>query len=924
MRHISLLSLCLLLAVPAWAQDWPEVRPEARPGTRWWWLGSAVDEPNLTYNIKEYGEAGLGTLEITPIYGVKGNEKHNIDFLSPQWMRMLSHVYAEAGKQGIVTEMNMGTGWPFGGPEVTPDEAATKAVFEQYAVTGGKPVVLDIQIRDPKERKRQQGIAKLECLMAYCADGGRAVDITDKVKNGRLNWKAPEGEWRLVALFEGKTLQKVKRAAPGGAGYVMDHLNPEAVQRYFAKFDRAFGENAVPYPHTFFNDSYEVYGADWTPGFLREFEHRRGYKLEHHFLEFLASERTEAARRVVADYRETLGELLLERFIRPWADWAHGHGSLIRNQAHGSPANLIDAYAAVDIPECEGFGLTDFHIKGLRRDSLTRENDSDISMLKYASSAAHVTGKRLVSSETFTWLTEHFRTSLSQCKPDMDLMFVSGVNHMYFHGTPYSPREAAWPGWLFYASINMSPSNTIWRDAPAFFRYITRCQSFLQMGRPDNDFLVYLPIYDMWDELPGRYVAFDIHQMDRYAPKFIRTVQTILSGGYDVDYISDNLIRGLRSSGGRLVTEAQTSYKALIVPAVRLMPARTLEKLLDLARQGATVVFVGQYPQDVPGYGRLEQNRRAFRRLAGKLPSVPFEGVQEFAFGRGRIILGADYGEALQATGVQAEEMKTRLGLQYVRRANDNGYHYFISCLQGKNVTDEWVTLSVPGRAAMLFDPMTGDRGVARTRLSDGHLQVRLQLKSGESLIVQTFDRPLDGEPAWRYVAESPYSLSLDHGWTLTFSESTPAIEGSFAIDAPVSWTTIDHPAATLNMGTARYTVRVDLPSLPADDWVLDLGDVRESARVRINGHDAGTLWAVPFRTKVGRWLHEGTNLIEVEVTNLPANRIADMDRRGVEWRIFEDINVAKLNYKKGTYIDWEPMPSGLNGTVRLIPIYYK
>ena len=175
MRHISLLSLCLLLAVPAWAQDWPEVRPEARPGTRWWWLGSAVDEPNLTYNIKEYGEAGLGTLEITPIYGVKGNEKHNIDFLSPQWMRMLSHVYAEAGKQGIVTEMNMGTGWPFGGPEVTPDEAATKAVFEQYAVTGGKPVVLDIQIRDPKERKRQQGIAKMECLMAYCADGGRAA-----------------------------------------------------------------------------------------------------------------------------------------------------------------------------------------------------------------------------------------------------------------------------------------------------------------------------------------------------------------------------------------------------------------------------------------------------------------------------------------------------------------------------------------------------------------------------------------------------------------------------------------------------------------------------------------------------------------------------------------------------------------------------
>ena len=75
-------------------------------------------------------------------------------------------------------------------------------------------------------------------------------------------------------------------------------------------------------------------------------------------------------------------------------------------------------------------------------------------MLKYASSAAHIAGKTYTSSETFTWLTEHFRTSLSQCKPDMDLMFVSGVNHMFFHGTPYSPKEAEWPGWLFYASIN--------------------------------------------------------------------------------------------------------------------------------------------------------------------------------------------------------------------------------------------------------------------------------------------------------------------------------------------------------------------------------------------------------------------------------------------------------------------------------------
>ena len=86
MKKNSILLFLLCSAMGTAAQNWPEVRPEARPGSRWWWLGSAVDKDNLNYNLKEYGKAGLGSLEVTPIYGVKGNESHNIRFLSPEWM----------------------------------------------------------------------------------------------------------------------------------------------------------------------------------------------------------------------------------------------------------------------------------------------------------------------------------------------------------------------------------------------------------------------------------------------------------------------------------------------------------------------------------------------------------------------------------------------------------------------------------------------------------------------------------------------------------------------------------------------------------------------------------------------------------------------------------------------------------------------
>ena len=674
----TLLVGCLLVASgSALAQEWPTIQPEARPGARWWWLGSAVDAKNITYNLEEYAKAGLGAVEITPIYGVQGNDKNNIPFLSPQWMDMLKHTQAEGKRVGIEIDMNTGTGWPFGGPNISIADAATKALFQTYEVHGGQVLTLDISVQD----KKQQPHAILSRVMAY-SHKGDCLNLTSKASNGTLKWNVPVGKWDVVVLYIGKTLQKVKRAAPGGEGYVMDHFNKNAVKRYFAHFDKAFKENKSTSPHTFFNDSYEVYGADWTPDLLEQFAKRRGYKLENHFPEFLSKERTDATARIVADYRETISDMLLENFTRQWTDWAHKHGSITRNQAHGSPANLIDTYAAVDIPECEGFGLSQFHIKGLRQDSITRKNDSDLSMLKYASSAAHIAGKPYTSSETFTWLTEHFRTSLSQCKPDMDLMFVSGVNHMFFHGTTYSPKEAKWPGWKFYASIDMSPTNNIWRDAPSFFEYISRCQSFLQWGKPDNDFLVYLPVYDMWQEQPGRFLTFSIHEMAHRAPKFIETVNTINRCGYDMDYISDSFVQSTKCVDGKLVTKGGTSYKAIIIPAVKLMPTKVLAHLLKLAQAGATVIFTENYPQDVPGFGNLANRRTSFKQIARTLPQVSFGETTVTPYHKGTIITGSDYQSALAGSGVSPEAMKSQFGLQSIRRQNPTGHHYFISSLQ--------------------------------------------------------------------------------------------------------------------------------------------------------------------------------------------------------------------------------------------------
>ena len=861
------LACALLVAGGMSAQSWPEAKPEAKPGVRWWWMGSAVNEADLKWNMEEYARTGIGAVEITPIYGVKGNEKNELEFLSTPWMNALKFVEAEGAKDGLIIDMNNGTGWPFGGPYVPLEEAAAKLVCTDVNASGKElRDGVDISVKDAKEKQ----YAKLTKVMAYSTTG-KVVDITEFTdNNGIVKWnKAPKKEqYRIISLYCSRTRQKVKRAAPGGEGYVIDHFDHDAVAHYLQRFEDAFASSGTPYPHTFFNDSYEVYKANWTPKLLDEFEKRRGYKLQEHLLELLGYEE-DKGNKVLSDYRETLSDLLLENYVNQWTAWAHKHGVKTRNQAHGSPANLIDIYAAVDIPEIEGFGLSEFNIKGLRVDSgFTRKNDSDVSMLKYSSSAAHITGKPLASSETFTWLTEHFRTSLSQCKPDMDLMFTCGVNNMYFHGTTYSPRNEAWPGWKFYASIDMSPTNSIWRDAPYLMKYIERCQSFLQMGKPDNDFLVMLPVRDMWAERNGEgpgslLMMFDIHGMAKKAPDFIKSILEIDKEGFDCDYISERYILGTTYKDGMLQTAAGTRYHALVIPGSGNMPDNVKAHIAELKAQGAKVIY---------GINKQEM-----------------------------------------AAATKPELMKCKYGLRAIRRSNPTGHHYFIANLSPNDV-DARIPLAVDMKDARWFNPLNGEIYKADIT-SEG---VRMDLRSGESMILQTYNEFLPNDAELR---KTDYGMSkqLDGKWSLSFVQSAPHVGKTFNLDSLQTWETLDDDSVKVTMGTGAYTTYVDMTAEEAKkNWAIDLGDVRESARVYINDSLVGCAWSVPYVLNCRDLFKKGTNKVCIEVTNLPANRIADLDRRGVNWRKFKDINMAALNYKKVTYAKWEPVKSGLNSAVTL------
>lgn len=153
---------------------------EVRPSARWWWLGSAVDEKNLMYNLEEYARTGMGTVEITPIHGVRGNDAGDIQLLSPHWTEMPKHTQAEGGRAGTEIDMNAGTEWSFGGPEVSIEDAAAKAILQIYEIEDGKEIEQDVNVAGPK----QQPFSTLSRVMA-CDEKGKCIDLTVYVKKDK-------------------------------------------------------------------------------------------------------------------------------------------------------------------------------------------------------------------------------------------------------------------------------------------------------------------------------------------------------------------------------------------------------------------------------------------------------------------------------------------------------------------------------------------------------------------------------------------------------------------------------------------------------------------------------------------------------------------------------------------------------------------
>ena len=557
--------------------------------------------------------------------------------------------------------------------------------------------------------------------------------------------------------------QKVKRAGLGGTGYMLDPFDPEAMKLHIAQYDNWFGKDGkAAHPRAFYHDSYEYYGA----------EPKKGGDVDESQL----------------------------ACFRVWADWCRDNGYLTRNEAHGAPSNWLDFYALADVPETEMFG----------------KNDRDILVSKFASSAAHVKGTKLVSAESCTWIDEHFRERPAEIKQFIDRLFLAGVNHVFYHGCCYSPVEAVWPGWCFYASLEMNPRNPIWREMGAMNEYVTRCQSLFQTWTPDNDLAI------LWDPAPyrakhqGKVMNMSIHNRDEwfYGEKVGKVAKELYEAGYAFDYVSPRMVKD------------------------------------GLAKKYAVVV-----DPEAPKYEELKGVRK-----------MPFDAAS---------------------------------GLLATRWKKDGETAYFV--VNTGTVARAVVAGSKPYG---VMNPLTGEIETAR--------RAAIEVASGHSLFLvgDSFEVTTVGKRTCDGIAVAgPWEVSPICGG--------PVLNEPRKLDVLVGWETFDE----FFSGTMLYKTTFDFAGAN-EGAVLSLGDVRDIARVRLNGRDLGVKFMPPYDFAIPSGiLRDKENVLEVEVTNLGANRLRWNDLNKVDWKYFSDINMVGIDYKKLDASKWKPLPSGLFTPVRVMAV---
>lgn len=880
----------------------------ARPWVRWWWFGNAVTREEIDRELRFIARSGWGGVELQCVYAWP-DAPSGPKMLSDEWFDLVDDAISRAAAYGLGFDLTFGSGWPFGGPHIPPEARAAALHAVTRIVCGPERIALEVSLA-PGE-----SVVSWQAAPTRSDHAPLLVRWKEAVELDPPEWEVPDGIWAVTALIQTFTGQQVKRAAPGGEGFVHDHLSQHGLNTHVAGWGEPLRERLG---HRFgrgiralFCDSWEVQGPYWTSEFLAEFQRRRGYDLRPYLPLLLGEWRDPDLDRDVLldmcyDYRLTVAELAVEAFYQPFAEWCHQHGLLARVQAHGAPADWLRAYGTADIPETEAILIP-------------------IEATRLAASAARLYGRPIVTSESFTCLYGWPAVKMFAERPDdlkaiADGQFACGLQQVFFHGYAYSPPEAGEsPGWYFYASSHIN--HTIpWRELlPYFNDYLARISFLMQQGVAVTDFALYYPIHDRWrDASAALGPAGEEADMFQWPEAKEAPLPPPEIRGYTFDWVNDEALARMSVSEGRARLGDQV-YQAIVLDRVRCLPLVTAERLYQLAEAGVPIIILGEPPRHVPGLARgAEADARLqalFADLLARREFPIYRSVEAFRAAGG---LPPDVVVDVPSD-IELWWAHRRVGatdVYFFPHPDVTRLRYPLPYRDGEQRQNEPIALvlrlRVAGRSPQLWDAETGAMWALPAESDGVYTRVRLTFEPNQAHVIVF---PPGEEPA----EERPPSLGahvfrLSGPWQVTLPDGTVE-EWSELRD----WR--DDPRLRDVSGELAYRATFELPGDEMAGAVyLDLGRVEVAARVFINGELAGArLWA-PYRLRVDHYLRPGQNEIVIRVSNLLYNAVqARREREGVH--PIPGLKTQEWERVKGMrLVDpvTERRPSGLLGPVQL------
>ncbi|HEY4110385.1 glycosyl hydrolase [Puia sp.] len=935
----------------------------------WWWFNGLVDKEGITRDLEEFHAKGMGeVLLVNSASGLGGAAvPQGAPLFSEEWKELYRHAMSEARRLDIAVGVNLCSGWCMGGPWIEPrdsgrwylqselevegpqqfsgqlplpgnrsgyDKVFNPPGYKNYIdlplekldyrdtavvaiprigtspsrITGERAATLDAKTNHRDASNFIMAVDVMKPLLEpWHNEPGDApvqpqqvIDLTGKMdSNGHLDWQVPPGKWTVVRTGHRMTGSRLMIAQPEADGLSIDWFSPHGVELQFEHLGKMFIGEAAKVgnkPKYFCDDSFEDGFPNWTENILQQFKEYRGYDATPYLpaLSGYLIGSADVTDRFLNDYRKTLGDCMADGHYKRFAELCHEHGMLVQNEAAGPSRSGTMCMDGLKNQGRSDLPMGEFWLAPNHEDESTLTDDKPYGtsrldkgqnkVTKMAASAGHIYGHPVISAEAFTSF-RHWLDYPGSLKQALDRALCEGINRIAIHTTTATRPRDGKPGYEYGAGTHFNPNVTWWEMATPFFDYVGRCQYLLREGRFCADVLFYNG--DITPNLVAQ-----------------KHVDPSLGKGYDYDVCNEEvLLTRLSCRDGKLVLPDGMSYELLVLPDTPRMPLKILKKIAGLIEAGATVIG----PRPVEDSGLLDYPRcdEELKTLAARLwQSIDGKSTIREALAKKNIRPDFEY------TGGED------VWLDFIHRTTPEAEIYFITNRHGRPVRSE-CSFRIIDHTPQLWNPIDGRRKTALNyQLVNNRLVLPLSFAAFQSwFVVFPKNTPLQKPTTRENFPEQHIVQELTGKWTVEFDPQWGGPRQT-TFHQLEDWSRNEDPKIRYYSGKAIYKKQFEYKAAksvkdPGDDKVfLDLGIVKNIARIHLNGKDLGIVWTAPWQVDLSPALNKGTNELSIELINLWPNRLIGDAALPPEQRLTHT-NIA---FKKEAPLQ----PSGLLGPVTL------